>query len=321
MKKVFVTGITGMLGFAIARKLHEKGYKIKALIRKSSSTSHLKKFRIEFVQGSLLDTAFLSRAMKGCDVVIHAAALMSDWGSKKEFYNVNFEGTKSVFNAAIKANVKKFILISTTAVYGQIETLEWDESRPYGRGCPYYNSKTLAEKYVMENKHKIPVVALRFAWIYGPRDRTSLPQLVDNLRKRRVMYINGGKAIISVVNSADAAEAVLLAINSDVSGECFNITSDEKITIKEYIDTIAEIINAPKPALSVPAFLLYPVALASELIGIVFKSKKSPLITRYRLYFLGKNHHVSCEKAKRILGYRPKIKIGEGLAKALKNLM
>lgn len=308
-----------MLGFAIARKLCEKGYKIKALVRSSSSTAHLKNFCIEFVEGSLSDTVFLSEAMKDYDVVIHAAAMMSDWGNKKDFYDVNLKGTKSVFNAAIKAGIKKFIFISTTAVYGQRETLDWDESNPYGKGNHYYNSKTLAEKYVMENKYKIPVIALRFAWIYGPRDRTSMPQLVDNLRKRRVVYVNGGKAIISVVNVEDAAEAVLLAIQTDVSGECINITSGERITIKEYIDTIAEIINAPQPAFSMPDFLLYPIALVSEFFGIIFKSKNSPTLKRYRLYFMGKNHHVSCEKAKKILGYNPKIKIREGLAKALKD--
>ena len=121
--KIFLTGASGFIGSHIAEEFANKGYLLKLFLRKESSTKFLngviKKSNVSKSFGDILDRKSIEDGMNGCDMIIHNAAKVDDWGSYDNFYKINLEGTRNVLEAAKKNKIKQFILISSNAVLGE----------------------------------------------------------------------------------------------------------------------------------------------------------------------------------------------------------
>src|SRR5262249_28187216 len=123
----------------------------------------------------------------------------------------------------------------------------------------YTQTKVESEKLALsyQREHGVPVVVLRPGFIYGPRDRTVLPKLLENLRQRKVRYLGGGKRAMNTIYVGNLVEAAFLAAeNPNAVGQVYNLTDGEAVSKKRFIETIADGVGVPKPPpLSVPLWL------------------------------------------------------------------
>lgn len=325
-KLALVTGATGMLGSHIAEQLRLRDFPVRAIVRASSDTTFLKSIGVETVRGSLEDPASLKSACQGVDVVYHAAARVGDWGPWHEFVRDTIEGTQHLLDAAADAKLRRFLHISSISAYGHVngEGRVFDESAPLGRELykwAYYSrAKVEAEHRVwaMHKSGQLPVTVIRPSWLYGLRDRATLSRLLDSIRRKKLRIIGDGKNRLNVVNSANVAEAAVLAANHPAAvGEAYNCCHDGVMTQRQYFDMLAAAIGEPPVARSISYRVVYNAAFAMECAGHLFKSKKPPLITRYALWLMGRRCFFECEKIKQQIGWKSTIGYREGIAAAV----
>ena len=321
-----VTGGTGLLGSHIAEQLHRRNRRVRALCRKGSDTAFLRSLGVEIMDGDLTDRNVVRRACSGVDVVYHAAARVGDWGPWEDFVRVSVDGTQHLLEEAAAAVVGRFLHISSISVYGHVDGADrvFDESAPLGANLHkwsyYTRAKIEAEKRVwaMHASGRMPVTVIRPSWLYGPRDRATLPRLIDSIRSRKLKIIGDGNNRLNVVHAGNVAEAAILATESDRAiGEAYNCCHDGVLTQRAYFDGIAEAVGEPPVTKSVPYRVAYSAAFLMECFGHAFRTKKPPLVTRYAVWLMGRRCFFECNKLKEHVGWSSSVGYTEGIAGAV----
>ncbi len=318
-----ITGAGGLVGSSLAEACVKRGYKVKALIRTGSDGSFLEKLGVEVVRGDLQDKSLPIEATQGVDTVFHCAAKVGDWGSVDSYRQVNVEGLRKLLDSLNPAQLYKFVHFSSLGVYEARHHYQTDESTPppdqHFDG--YTQSKMESEKLALQyHKDKgYPIVVLRPGFIYGPRDRTVLPRLMEKLKTKEVKYIGSSSYAMNNIFVGNLVQAAFLALdNPNAVGQVFNLTDGEKVSKKRFITTIAKGMNLPTPFfLPVPLWLVRLIASSMEKKALKRGALEAPKITKANIKFLGLNLDFSIEKAKRILGYAPAKTFDEGMAETL----
>ena len=318
-----ITGAGGLVGSSLAEACVKRGYKVKALIRSGSDGSFLEKLGVEVVRGDLQDKTLPIEATQGVDTVFHCAAKVGDWGTVDSYRQVNVEGLRKLLDSLNPAQLYKFVHFSSLGVYEARHHYQTDESTPppdqHFDG--YTQSKMESEKLALQyHKDKgYPIVVLRPGFIYGPRDRTVLPRLMEKLKTKEVKYIGSSSYAMNNIFVGNLVQAAFLALdNPNAVGQVFNLTDGEKVSKKRFITTIAKGMNLPTPFfLPVPLWLVKLIASSMEKKALKRGALEAPKITKANIKFLGLNLDFSIEKAKRILGYAPAKTFDEGMAETL----
>lgn len=321
-----VTGATGLLGSHIVEKLRAAGRPVRVLVRRGSDLSWLKTQGVEFAEGELTDAESLRRACQGVEVVYHSAAKVGDWGPWEGFQRYTIDGTRNLVEAAIDARARRFVHISSISTYGyHTRDVTVDESYDLGyklyRWAYYSKSKVAAERIVWDAHQagRIEVTVIRPAWIYGPRDRTTIERLARMIRGGRAKILGAGDNRLNVVYAGNVAEAAILAADSPkAAGEAFNASNDGEITQQQYFDLLADALGAPRVTRHVPYRVAYTAGFVLECLGHAFKWKRPPFITRYAVWLMGRRSFFSAEKARRVLGWKPTITYEVGVPLTVK---
>jgi 2-alkyl-3-oxoalkanoate reductase len=317
-----VTGATGLLGSHIVEQLVKRGRPVRALVRKSSNTAWLQGQGVEIVYGDVTDKASLAKAMEGIGCVYHSAARVGDWGRWEEFVAISIDGTRNVLDAVRQLKIKRLIHISSLSAYGHPnrEGQVVDESAPLGvnvnKWSYYTRAKVEAEKMVMEyyRRDKIPVTVIRPSWMYGPRDRATLPRMARMIRTGKIKLVGPGDNRLNVTYAGNVAEACILAADKPESiGQVYAACSDGDITQKQFVDLLAKELGCPPVTRSVPYAIARTAAFVLEVIGHAFKQKKPPMITRYAIWLYGRRTFFTAEKARRELGWKSTVGYEEGV--------
>ncbi len=325
MATYFITGGTGFVGSHVAVALRKAGHVVRCLARPGSDTAFLQSIGAEVVPGDLTDAESLKKAMTGVDVVIHSAAKVGDWGPVDEYRKVNVEGLRFLLEAAKASKLQAFVHVSSLGVYEARHHHGTDEGEPLPASHidGYTQSKVEAETLALEyhRTHGVPVTIVRPGFIYGPRDRSVLPRIVERLRKKSIIYIARGQYALNTTFVGNLVDAILLAAqNPKALGEVFNITDGEFVSKRKFFEAIADGMNLPRPKRNIPLFLGKFLAKWRE---NVFRKKNKPhppLITQASLKFAGLNLDFSIGKARTMLGYTPHTSFNEGMAKTLSEL-
>jgi len=318
-----ITGAGGLVGSYLAQACVNRGYKVKALIRNGSDSSFLEKLGVEVVRGDLQDESLPKEATLGVDTVFHCAAKVGDWGSIDSYRQVNVEGLRKLLNSLEPSQIHRFIHFSSLGVYEARHHYQTDESTPPPEQHfdGYTQSKVESEKLALQYHREkgYPVVVLRPGYIYGPRDRTVLPRLMQKLKTKEVKYIGSSSYAMNNIFVGNLVHAAFLALdNPKAVGEVFNLTDGEKTSKKRFITSIAKGMNLPSPFfIPVPLWLAKLIASSMEKKALKNGAKQAPKVTRANIKFLGLNLDFSIEKAKRILGYAPIKTFDEGIAETL----
>lgn len=321
-----VTGATGLLGSHVVEQLVAAGQPVRALVRPTSDTRLLDRWGVERALGDVTQPQSLREAMRGVRRVYNVAAQVGDWGPWQRFVAVTIDGTRNMLAAAKEAGVGRFLHVSSISAYGHPDGagLVLDESAPLGVGLhkwSYYSrAKVEAEKLVWaaHQAGEVPVTVVKPSWLYGPRDRASMPRLIRAIRAGKAKLIGDGTNRLNLTYAGNEAEGCILAANSEKAlGQAYNLSCDGVITQKEYLNAIAECLGCPPVSRSVPYKVAYSAAFLMELFGHALGRKKPPLVTRYSVWLIGRRCFFSSDKARRELGWQPRVGYQEGIRRAV----
>jgi len=318
---IFITGINGFVGSNLARFLLNKGHRASGSVRQSSDLSFLKDFKINLYVGDISDEKFLLDCFKKQDIVYHVAALVSDWAPMIEFYQINVQGTINVASAAFNANVKRLVFVSSTAVYGLTGYRNRSEqnARPQ-HNFPYAATKKQAEDWLrrFSFENNFPITIVQPANVFGPNDRTFFLKFASALEKRLMILINNGNAMTCPTYIENLTDALWLAATKEEAiGETFIISDGLDINWRQLIEKICQQLQVPTPKISINFKFAYALAVLVEGIYKLFRFKSAPPITRYRICNAGKDYHFSIEKARKLLGYSPRIDLDEAVRRTV----
>ncbi|MDX9789560.1 MAG: NAD-dependent epimerase/dehydratase family protein [Candidatus Kapaibacterium sp.] len=320
MKTALITGINGFIGSNLAERLLNESWEVKGLIRKSSDLKFLEGMNIEYHYGDITEPDTLIEAMKGVEQVFHVAALSSDWGHYEKFYKINVDGTLNVAKAAHNANVERMVYISTVAMYGfgRLNVKESDEK--LHTDFPYCETKKIAEEkvFAFAAESGLRLTAVKPGNVFGIKDHTFIEKYIDALLSGKAGYVDGGVRKTCPVYVENLVDGIMLASRNDNAiGETFFITDGLDITWRQFTEKIADELGIDRPKSSFPYFLAYAVAAVMEFIYNAIDSKEPPLLTRYRIFNGGKDYTFSIDKARKILGYEPKVEFDEAVKRTV----
>jgi nucleoside-diphosphate-sugar epimerase len=316
---ILVTGGTGLVGSHVVQQACENGLRVRAMARKESNTDFLNSLDVEIVDGDLDRPDSLKAACTGASVVIHCAAKVGDWGATEDYRTVNVDGTRALMDMALASgSLKRWIQISSLGVYEGTDHYGTDESTlPSTTGIDGYTltkveSELLVADYV-KNKD-LPAVILRPGFIYGPRDRTVMPRLLERLRSGKFAYLGKTDKLMNNTFVGNLCEAIWLAIErDDVVGEVFNIHDERAVTKKEFVETICRADGCDIPSKVVPLPVARLLASAMESTWKLLGKQQAPLVNSARIKFLGLNLDFCIDKAKQELGYSPSTDFTEAM--------
>src|SRR5512141_175036 len=265
--KYLVTGGAGFIGSHIARTLLEQGQTVRILDNFSTGkreniaelTQQFDGAHLEVLEGDIRDASRLSEAVRGIEVIFHEAAFVSVPQSMDEpqnCFDVNLTGTSQLFDAARRAGVRRAVVASSAAVYGESDALPLVEETPLQPKSPYAVSKRVDELYaeLFTGSFGFDVVALRYFNVYGPRQRpdsmyaAAVPifarRLLDN--KPVTIFGDGGQTR-DLINVHDIVRANLIASeHPNAAGKIFNICTGIETRLLDLLDVMYELLpNAP----------------------------------------------------------------------------
>lgn len=322
MKNILVTGATGLIGSNLCKILTENGYNVKALVRETSDISSLENLNnIEFFRSDIRDYNKLKEAFKNIDIVYHCAAQLDIMDTlDNEHAITNIQGTRNVMEACLENSVKKVVYLSTVGVSGILKDhYNENEDSPYIKvGNPYYDTKIDAERLTLSyyTNNNLPVVIIRPGLIYGRGDRNILPAILPRLLKGQLFYVGSANNDIALTSVDNLLNALLLLIDKDgLEGEIFNITDDQGITLKDFVQNICKILEIDEPKIHVPTKLANNICKIINEVNKIFD--KSTVINEYTIALITNNHHFNISKAREILNYTPEDNFEKNIREAI----
>lgn len=307
--KVFITGITGLLGRHVAQLCVEKGYEVTALVRDRNVKRPQFQHDLTICYGDLTNVHSLSEGLTGAEIIIHCAADTS-MGARRNLKQeqTNVDGLQNLISIAKKVNIKRFIHVSTanTIVYGDAVCLA-DESTKFATApfrLPYINTKIMGEEMLL-NEHKIqgfPVIILNPTFILGPYDyNLSSGKLIwEIMQKRLFIYPPGGKNIVDV---RDLAQVAVNAISKGQIGHNYLICN-ENLTYEEIISMTCKNAKITFPRFRMPYFMGIIIGNIGSFIEYI-TGQLSPINSK-TIKITFENHYYRADKAKNELDFIPR---------------
>lgn len=298
-----VTGASGFVGYHVARRLVERGIKVRCLVRASSKVEPLRALGVELASGDIADEASVRRAVDGCDYVFHVAAAYTFWmKDPAEIYRSNVEGTRNVLTAAQGA--KRIVYTSTVGALGlPKDGTPADEATPVTLDDMvghYKRSKFQAQEVATGlAKEGRPIVIVNPSAPIGPFDFKPTPtgqMIVDYMKGRMKAYVDTGLNLVAV---EDVAEGHLLAAEKGRVGEMY-ILGNRDMHLREIFEALAKITGIPAPTMRVPHWLPLTVAAFSTLKGKILG--RAPALPLEQVRLSTKKMYFNPAKAVRELG-------------------
>ncbi|MBI1871707.1 MAG: NAD(P)-dependent oxidoreductase [Chlamydiae bacterium] len=313
--KILVTGGTGFTGSHLTRRLLQKGNEVVVLDnQKGLFYDELVKMGAKIHLGSVADERLVDEVTRGCEVVHHVAAMFRKVNlPKKNYWDVNVEGTKYLLRSALKHGVKKFINCSTCGVHGNVKSGVAREDSSIAPADYYQYTKYEGEKVIQEFLGKgLRILTLRPTAIYGPGDPERFLMLFKRVARGRFLMFGSGQAhyhplyIDNLVDAFEAAQA-----SDKGSGEVYLIGDEKHYSLNELVKSIAQVLKVDLQIKHLPFWPLWTIALACEILYKPFRM--DPPIFRRRVDWFRQNRAFNIEKARKELGYQPKVDLIEGL--------
>lgn len=309
---VFVTGGSGFIGSNVVARLAELGIRPRCLVLPDDTAPALAGLDYQRIDGDLSDPERLARAMDGCPLVIHLAAIYAIWAPRPaRIFEVNVEGTRNIIAAARKTGVKRIVHTSSIAAVGHLP------GRQLADETTLFNDWDVANEYVLSKyaselealaacDEELEVVAVNPAFPYGPNDYVPTPTgrvVLDTLRGRLPFNMKGGGT--NVVHVGDVAEGHLLAAVRGRPGERYVLGGDNTTT-EELGELLDDLVGRAKPKLTLTGPMLKAMGRASELVADYF-TRQQPLMTYKAVSYMADRFlWFSIDKAKSELGYQPR---------------
>jgi nucleoside-diphosphate-sugar epimerase len=303
--KYLITGGAGFIGSHIAGALVQQGADVRILDNFSSGKrENLKGLDVEIFEGDLRDASFVTEAVRGIEIIFHEAAFVSvpeSMEKPQECFDVNITGTSNLFEAARKAAVRRVVIASSAAVYGDSTAMPLVEDTPLRQLSPYAVSKRVDEMYaeLYTRSFGLEVAALRYFNVYGPRQRpdsmyaAAVPIFIRRMLDNKPITVFGdGGQTRDLINVHDVVQANLIASQHPAApGQIFNVCTGIETRLLDLLDILYEIFpNAPRHVHAEPRA------------GDIYRSIGTP------------------KKAMDILGFKPLVTLASGVKEAVEEM-
>ena len=308
-KKILVTGAAGFIGSHLVERLLADGAEVRAMIHyRGDASLHNLEFltpdefaRVEVIKGNIEDPYFVRRAVEGCEVVFHLAALIAipySYVAPASYVATNVSGTLNVLQACRSEGTPRMVHVSTSECYGTARYTPIDEDHPLQGQSPYSASKIAADK-IVESYHcsfDLPVVTIRPFNTYGPRQsaRAVIPTIVAQLTAgTRSVRLGSLSPVRDFTYVTDTVEGMVCGATAEgVEGEVFNLGVGKGISIGRLAETIIE---------------LAEVDAQIETDGQRLRPEKSEVMA------LISNNRAAAEK----MGFKPRVSLKDGLIETI----
>ncbi len=316
-----ITGAAGLVGSHLTALVVERGETPRVLLRRGERVEGIAEDRIDVRYGDMRDRGSLEAAVEGIDCIFHCAAKTGPWGDEGDYESVNVRGLETLIEAALAARVRRIVHLSSITVHGNDVRGAADENSPLRtEPNPYSRSKVAGEHLVqrMIREHGAPITVVRPGWIYGPRDRSSFGRFAAMIERGRMILIGSGTNHLPLVHVTDVAEGVWLAGRSDqAEGRVYLLVNDEPVTQREYLATMAAELGAAPPRLSIPYVAATTLAAIAESAARVAHRREPPPLMRYGIQLLGGENVFRVDRARRELGFVPRVRLSEGVRRTV----
>lgn len=314
--RVALTGASGYTGGRLLQALRRRGDEVMALVRPSSTTAELRASGARLVEGDLAGEPALERLVDGADAVVHVAAVYRTAGHPDSYYReVNVNGTARLLEAAARARVRRFVHTSTVGVHGDVTQPPADETAPLAPGDIYQATKAEAEVLALRfhRERGLPVAVVRPGAIYGPGE-TRLLKLFRAIARGRYAVVGSGRTFYHPVFIDDLVDGFLLALDRpEAVGEAFLICGPRYVSQDDFAALIARATGGRVLPFHIPAA---PIQWAGDVVeAICVPLGIEPPLHRRRVDFWTKSRAFSIEKARRRLGYSPKVDLEDGITR------
>ena len=314
--KYLITGASGFIGPHLVRKLVSDGHTCRCLVRNSSNVEVLKELGAELAEGDITRAETLKGIADGTDRVLHMATLghMSNFTvTESMFEAINVQGTLHIMKEALRARVQRIVHCSTVAAMGICPDVPATEESTCNPHHPYGRSKLKAEQKirVLISEKALPAVIIRFSMVYGPGDTRDILKLTRLTKKGLFPKIGNRPKLTPLVHVDDAVKGLLLAAEKGRIGEVYLLTNQESLPFDNIRKILQQALVIKRFPLYVPEWVALAVASLSEKIFPVIG--KIPPVSRKNIESTLADRVFSIEKAKKELGFNPRVNPEIGL--------
>eukprot|EP00002_Diphylleia_rotans_P016661 TRINITY_DN3241_c0_g1_i1.p1 TRINITY_DN3241_c0_g1~~TRINITY_DN3241_c0_g1_i1.p1 ORF type:complete len:375 (+),score=80.54 TRINITY_DN3241_c0_g1_i1:63-1187(+) len=338
-KCIAITGMGGFIGLRMMERALEMGMRVKGLDcspaavrraeekgREISTRLKLPQDYVQVMQGDVTNSNDTAELCKGSDIIFHTAAVVLEDGKMEFFRKVNVEGSRNMCSSAKAAGASVFLHLSSVMVYGFNYPPNVTEEGPFrGENNPYCQTKIESEAAVLEfqDKGRFDVVIIRPGDVYGIGSIPWIDRPLEVIQKGAFALPSWGKSVLNHVHVDNLLDGVLLAAQQTTlsSGQAFVFTDDppdeSPTTCAQFFSYHYRWANRPK-MLVLPTFLMIGILFVMQIVNRLLgrPSIGSPTAT----YFLDRPHKYSCNKARKVLGYYPRITLEQGMAQVESHL-
>ena len=334
MKKIIITGANGFIGSHVTDIFCKNRYKVGCYVRKNSNLQRIKHLDIKMHYGDIREELKLSEAFQGYDGVIHIAALVSDWGEYKDFYEINVNGTMNVLGTCKKNNIRNIILTGSCSVYGEEnnENIK-NENSPLNSHYKYFLDNLFPSKmnYYRDTKRIAKEKAIKYAkdnnlnvtfiepvWVFGEGEFNTGFYEYLKTAKTKLSFLPGTENNnFHVIYVKDLARSYLLALQKKLKGiNCFLIGNNKVEKMNNIYKIFCREAGFKKP-MNLSKWLVYPIGFILELFYILFNFKKPPILSRSRVNMFFDNIEYSTKKAKEVLGFENHFGLEDAIKKTV----
>lgn len=307
MLNILITGANGSIGYELIDNLKDL-HNLYLLDIKFNNLQQLNEdSNITFIKLNILDKNKIINFDYDIDVIIHLAGKVhvkpKSEKEKKEFYQINTEATKYLYELAIRKNIKHFIFISSISVYGK-EFINAKENNDCVPSTPYAKSKYLAEQAGLKliKEYDLPLTILRLATVYGKYDRGNYKKMINFAHKGYLPIIGEGKNKKAIVYVKDVVNLIKdIILDKKTYGEIYNV-SEDNYTYENLITKIENVFDLNINKITIPTFIIN-----------LYKKIGLNISIFNKLETLSMNNSINNDKIKKELNYKLKYNFEEGL--------
>lgn len=322
--KIFITGSSGFIGKNLIPRLIKEGHEIYALYRKKPERADS---RVRIVIGNLEEPKTFMKYLNRCDLLVHLAAIKTNWGREQDIFPLNSQILKSLI--VKHSRLKHLIITSSVYALGELSHLPANEEHPLQAKDVYGKSKILLENTTktVSKQHNIPYTIIRPALVYGTGDSEIgfMTKLIKMIKNSWFPLIGGGNNLIHLIFIDDLIDAYIKIVQKRPKNETIILAGPKPIKLRTLIELIEKVLGVKTQKIYIP---LFPILMLAYLANIIYKtglllnlsfSVKEPILTPIKLKILTSNWHYNISKAKKMLNFNPKTDYEAGLKKLIKS--
>lgn len=307
--RVAVTGAGGFIGGVLCRRLTAEGAGVLGLDIDASAADRVGAAGADFRVCDTTDADAVAAALAGCDLVVHTAAIVADFGPMEDYVRVTVRGTRNVLDAAQATGVRRVVHVSSIAIWGsEYRAPLSEEAEPRPSGWPYQDTKAASD--VMARRRGAVVV--RPGDVYGPGSKQWAIRPLETMKSGRFVLPRGRDGMVTPVYIDDLVDCLVLAASSDAAepGQAYVAWPGQVVSAADFVGYYARMLGRDGvPRL--PATAHRAAVWVEERVARL--AHRPPAATADAVRYLNREHAYTVSRAREVLGWEPQVDLDEGM--------